>query len=163
MTNGKIVSLEARRLEREEKGLKESFEKATRRSGIPSQSEYEHRELMSAIAREREVERAPLAERKEAQREFLEAMRERPEIVAERIGWLLGGNYGYGAMKRAKQVLGSPRMNREAALTVMIAVHEWMTPGRMAVEAWKKLSPAEKSRLSKVTARVIEQAEAEGE
>jgi hypothetical protein len=166
--NGKIISLEAKRLEREQQKLKESYERVvgraaakTRSTGIPSQSEYERRERMEAIRREQEVERAPLRDRKEAQQSFLEAMRERPAIVASRIGWLLDGNYGYGPMVMAKQVLGSPRMNREAALTQMIAVHEWMVPRRMAAEAWKKLTSAEKASLSEAVAEEIREAEEE--
>lgn len=116
-------------------------------SGLPSQAEYERRELQGAHKRLEEIQRAPLADRKEAQAGFLEAMRDSPELVAERIGWLLDGNYGYGAMQLAKRVLVSPRMNRAAALTQMIGAFEWQSPEILSREAWKKLTAGQKTSL----------------
>lgn len=127
---------------------------------IPSQAEYERREIDEARRKVIEVERAPLAERKEACADFFEAMRDRPELIAERIGWLLAGNYGYGSMILAKQVLKNRRMNRPAALTQMIATYEWMCPPRMAVEAWKRLTSAQKEALQVAVEEVIADAEA---
>lgn len=128
------------------------------RSGTPSQADYERRERSEAQQKLREVEKAPLAERKEAAAEFLVAMRDHPGLVAERIGWLLDGNYGYGSMLMAKQVLGSPRMNRSAALTHMIAAFEWSTPGAMAIAGWKKLTKSQQAALDKAVEAVIRDA-----
>jgi hypothetical protein len=50
-------------------------------------------------------------------------------------------------------------MNREAILTQLVAVYEWMCPRRMAVDAWKKLTPAQKEKLSKIIAKEIKDAE----
>jgi len=122
-------------------------------SRIPSQAEYERNELAAAQRHEREVDAAPLAERKENQGNFLEAMRERPETVAERIDWLLEGNYGYGARLVALQA--TSRMNRPALFAQLIAVYEWMCPRRMAVDAWKKLSAGEKARLQAAVESII--------
>jgi hypothetical protein len=130
-------------------------------SGIPTQAEYERNELAMASRREREIDQQPLRDLKEAQQEFFEAMRDRPGVVAERISWLLDGNYGWGAMTQAKQVLANPRLNRRAILTQSIAVHEWMCPRRMAVNAWKKLTPAQKLLLDAAVDIVIEAAEKE--
>lgn len=116
-------------------------------SGIPSQAAYEHQELAEAHKRLGEIQRAPLADRREAQSRFLEVMRGAPEVVAERIGWLVDGNYGYGPMTLAKRVLASPRMNRPAALTHMIGAFEWQSPEIMSRGAWKRLTPGEKTRL----------------
>lgn len=132
-------------------------------SGIPTQAEYERNELAMAARREREIDQQPLADRKEAQQSFLLAMRDDPGVVAERISWLLGGDYGWGAMTLAKRVLASPRMNRRAILTQSIAVHEWMCPRRMAVDAWKKLAPAQKRLLDAAVDVVIASAEREEE
>jgi hypothetical protein len=85
---------------------------------LPSQHEYEVRSMNEAFRREQEIERAPLSERKEAQAGFLEAMRGDPALVAERISWLLDGNYGHGEMMRARRVVENPRMNRRAALVL---------------------------------------------
>ena len=123
--------------------------------------EYERRELAEAHRRLAEVERAPLVDRKEAAAEFFEAMRDRPEVVAERVGWLLNGNYGYGQMQMAKRVLKSPRMNRSAALTHMIAAFEWSTPDAMARAGWKKLTKGQQAALEKAVQGAIKSAESE--
>lgn len=132
-----------------------------RSSGIPSQAEYERRELQEAQQRLTEVERAPLADRKEAASEFFEAMRDRPEVVAERVGWLLDGNYGYGQMMLAKRVLGSPRMNRSAALTQMVAAYEWSSPSALTRASWKKLTKGQQAALEKAVQAAIKSAESE--
>jgi hypothetical protein len=126
---------------------------------MASQHEYEQREIREAHAQQRAVSKAPLAERKEAQHEFFEAMRDRPRIVGERIGWLLDGNYGYGSMLLAKKILHSPRMNRIAALTQMVGVFEWQCPEDMTRAAWKRLSPGEKHELARAVEHAIESAE----
>jgi hypothetical protein len=127
----------------------------------PSQADYERRELTEAQSKLNELRRAPLSDRKEAQAEFLKAMRDNPELVEERIGWLLGGSYGYGPMVLAKRVLGNTRMNRSAALTQMIGAFEWMTPGDMAIAAWKKLSAGEKAALERAVQGAIKSAQRE--
>lgn len=109
---------------------------------------YHNTEIARAQAEMRAKEKAPLAERKESQREWLEAMRDHPEIVAERIIWMLDGNYGYGARELARQVYEARgRTNRVAQLAQLIASFEWMTPQRMAIDAWKKLTNAQKTKL----------------
>lgn len=127
---------------------------------MESTAQYEARALREAHAKDREVESAPLAERKEAMAAFLEAMKD-PALVAERLGWLFDGNYGYGEMKRAKEILSRPRMNRRAALTHLIGVYEWQCPPVMAIAAWKKLSKAEQSLLDRAIDIVISEAEKE--
>lgn len=125
-----------------------------------SQAEYERRELASALRKIEEVRRAPLADRKEAAAEFFEVMRDRPEIIGERIGWLLDGNYGFGEMLLARQVIERPRMNREAQLNQLIGVFEWMSPPDRTIAAWKKLTVSEKSMLDKIIGDVIRDYEA---
>lgn len=128
---------------------------------IPSQAEYERRELDEAQRRIREVEKAPLADRKEAAEEFFEAMSERPEIVGERIGWLFGGSYGYGEMMMARQIADNTRMNREAALVQLVGIFEWMSPQDRTRASWKKLTDAEKDRLDEAVKKAIEDYEEE--
>jgi len=127
--------------------------------GIPSQHEYEQREIRAAQAQRAAVQRAPLRDRKEAQLAFFEAMRDDPALVAERLGWLLDGNYGYGAMMLAQTVLRQPRMNRQAALTQMIGVYEWQCPEDMTRAAWKRLSPGEAAALGREVRVAISDAE----
>jgi hypothetical protein len=97
MANGKIISLESKRLEKSYQAALKAAEK----SRIPTQSEYERNERAMALKHEQQIDKAPLADRKDSQAQFLDAMRERPEIVGERLGWLFEGNYGYGAMMLA--------------------------------------------------------------
>lgn len=111
-----------------------------------------HNQMMSA-------DKAPLHERKAACAEFLEAMKD-PELVAERIGWLLDGNYGYGSMQAAKRAIANKRANRPALLTHLIGTLEWQCPARMAAGAWKKLTKEEQAALDKAVKAAIRQAEA---
>ena len=127
----------------------------------PSQHEYEMRERREAHRHLDEIRKAPLAERKEAQAEFFEAMRDRPRLVGERVGWLLDGNYGYGSVLLAKQILHSPRMNRVAALTQMVGAFEWQCPEDMTRQAWKRLTAGEKHELARAVEHAIQQAEDE--
>lgn len=132
-----------------------------RSSGLPSPTEYERRERSEAHQKLTEVERAPLADRKEAAAAFLEAMREYPEIVGERVGWLLRGNYGYGSKLMARQILQSPRMNRSAALTQMVAAFEWSSPSAMTRASWKKLTKGQQAALERAVQAEIKSAESE--
>jgi hypothetical protein len=118
-------------------------------------------EVGQAMRKMQEVARASLTDRQEARKAFGEAMAEDPALVAERVGWLIDGNYGFGEMIKAKQVIASPRMNRRAALTQMVGVYEWNCPGDFGVDAWKKLTGGQKAALDAALDVVIEAAEAE--
>ncbi len=112
--------------------------------------EYEDRSLREALAREREIGSAPIADRKEAAADFGKYKKTDPALVAERNGWLLNGSYGYGEMKRAQSVLDMKgRANRAASLVQLVGIYEWMTPVAMTIAQWKKLSAAEKAALDK--------------
>lgn len=128
-------------------------------SDIPSQAEYEQNERDWALANERRVDRAPLGDRKAARDAFHEAMAEDPATVAERISWMLAGNYGFGQMMVAKEAVAAKRMNREALLTQMVGVFEWQCPRDMGRAAWTKLTPAQKRALSAAVAVVVRHAE----
>lgn len=125
-------------------------------SNIPSQHEYEMREAREFNRQLDEVERGSLAERKEAAASFYEAMAHDPGLVAERVGWLLNGSYGYGSYKAAMDVARRPRMNRAALLTQWTGALEWMSPMRMTIASWKKLTPAQKKHLDAAVMREIE-------
>jgi len=127
---------------------------------IPSQAEYEQQERHRMYVEEQRINQAPLGDRKAARDAFQEAMAEDPATVAERISWLLDGNYGYGQMVMAKEAVAAKRMNREALLTQMAGVFEWQCPRDMARAAWTKLTPAQKRALSAAVSVVIQHAEA---
>ena len=117
-------------------------------------AEYEANEAKEAYRRTLEIERAPIADRKAARDDWFTAMKD-PSIVAERLEWLIDGNYGYGQMMEAKGILSRPRMNREAALCQLIARYEWLCPARFAAEAWNALDQSQKAALSAAVAKVI--------
>jgi hypothetical protein len=132
------------------------------KSAIPSQAEYERNEQAMARKRIDALRRAPLADRKEAQAELLEAMRDDPDQVAERIAWLLDGTLGAGEQMLARRVLGNPRMNRSAALTQMVGAFNWQSPEDMTSAAWKKLSKKEQAALERAVQGAIKSAERKG-
>ena len=114
-----------------------------------------------AYAEEQEVNRAPLRERQEARANFREAIAEDPATVAERLGWLFDGNYGQDQMNKAREILANKRMNRVAALTMMVAIHEYRCPRDFAADAWKKLTKAQQETLKRAIEVVMEAAEKE--
>lgn len=122
--------------------------------------EYEQREARMFHRELQEVEKAPLRERQEARNEYLEAMKKYPDLVAERIGWIINGSYGKGSYDAARRVLAS-RMNKVAWFSTTIAALEWRCPQAFAVGAWKKLTPAEKQRLDAAIKREIKRASEE--
>ena len=130
---------------------------------IPSQAEYEANERRRAYDDEQRINRESLGDRKAARDAFHEAMAEDPATVAERVSWLLDGNYGYGQMVMAKEAVAAKRSNREALLTQMVGVFEWQCPRDMSRAAWTKLTPAQKRGLSAAVAVVIKNAEDAGE
>ena len=114
---------------------------------IPTQAEYEATEMHNAMARERKINAAPLVDRHEARAEFSDALKS-PELVAERVRWLLDGNYGYGEMMRAQAIASNRRANRAANLGRLIAVYEWQCPADFATQAWKGLTPEQQTAVN---------------
>lgn len=145
-------------------GLPSSRARSTSSSSVASfasGAEYDAREKSLAVRSLDKIRFAPIDERREAKAAFFEAMRDQPSLVAERVSWLLDGNYGYGQMLLAKQILRTPRMNRAAGLTQMIGAFEWQCPENEARLAWKALSKAQQAKLDAEVSRVIKEAEAE--
>lgn len=123
-----------------------------------STSDYEMREVQSFQKDLREAERLPLSERKANLERFTETLQRDPELVAERIGWLLNGSYGRGAYTKAMQVANSPRMNQGAWLVQTVAALEWGVPLRMTAQAWHTLSAAQRKNLERLVQREISDA-----
>lgn len=122
---------------------------------IPSQKEYEEREAADLRRKLYEVESAPLTDRRAAAVDYLKALRQNPEIVAERIDWLIAGSYGYGSYQAALKVLADKRSNRAAILNQMIAALEWGCSNAHAREAYNCLTIAQKADLNKRIETVI--------
>ena len=126
---------------------------------LPTQAQYEANELAMARRDEERINAEPLRDRKECQANFLDAMSTDPALVAERIAWLIDGNYGYGPMVLAKRIVASPRSNRVAGLSQLVCVYEWRCPRVMGVAAWKKLTKSQKHALESAIETVIAEAE----
>ena len=84
------------------------------------------------------VQTAPLSDRRHAATEWALALRD-PQLILERIGWLIDGSYGYGSYRAARDVIHNPRMNRAAWLGTTIAALEWRTDRTMAAREFRNL------------------------
>lgn len=105
---------------------------------MQSQAEYEQTEQRRLWKDLQEVEKAPLAERREARADFANALLQYPEIIAERVGWLLNGSYGFGSYREAGRIVREGgRTNKVAQLVLLTAALEWKCPNGFAIEAWK--------------------------
>ena len=131
-------------------------------SSIPSQRDYEMRELMAFRKQMEEVEKLPLAERKENAMEWFNDLMNDQKLIAERVGWLLNGSYGKGSFDSACRVLASPRMNQVAWCAITIANLEWRCPAKMAIASWKKLPVETRYIVNEAIRREIADAKAEG-
>ena len=109
----------------------------------------------------KDVESAPLADRKEAQADWIDAMINCPETVSERVSWLIDGNYGAGSYSRALQIVQNKRMNRVAALAQMIAALEWRCSNVFARSAWNKLTAEQQNKVNGLIMAEIEHWEEE--
>lgn len=103
---------------------------------------------LNSTAKPATSNRPPLTERQEARSEWLDALKNTPEIIAERVGWLLDGNYGYGSHIEAQNVATNKRMNRAAWMGITIAALEWQCPSNFARSAWNKLTPEEQKAVN---------------
>jgi hypothetical protein len=121
---------------------------------------YDEAEAQALARQLANVESAPLADRQAARQAYHEAMRDDPDVVAERVEWLLNGSYGYGACVRAKAIKGAGRQaNRVAQIGQLIAALEWQCPTGFACQAWNRLQASERERINAAVARAIEETE----
>lgn len=122
---------------------------------------YDAREIMRTHARLAEIRKAPLAVRRESREALRSTMCTEfgANVIAERIGWLLAGHYGYGERLIARRIADNRRMNRAAALTQLIAALEWLCPQDFARDAWKALTTKQKATLDRAVKAEIERYE----
>lgn len=107
---------------------------------------YEQQEVRRAQHRLDQIEKAPLTERREAERDFAEALTH-PGCMGRNLAWLLCGHYGYGEMILAQRVLLAPRMNHVAALGQFLAAWDYGCPSGFARRTWNALPQAHKDRV----------------
>lgn len=128
---------------------------------MESNQEHETRERIDFNRLVASVGKKSLRDRQEARAEFLLAMIESPEIVAERIGWIINGSYGAGGYFIGREVLANKRMNRAAWFTQIVAAVEWQCPTNFAVDAYKKLTAAQRAKLDAAVKAELKSAERE--
>lgn len=107
------------------------------------------------------VESAPLLERQDARKEYADDSASHPEVVAQRVWWLLTGCYGYGSYVAALRIADNPRMNRPAALAIMVAALEWFCPAAFARQAFNGLTTEQQATLTKAIRAEIRDYETE--
>lgn len=118
--------------------------------------QYEALEHARAVGTLNRLAAEPLKDRQEARTAYYEAMRDNPELVAERIEWIIDGTHGYGPMLIARAILnGSDRSNKAAQLSYLVAGFEWICPARFARDAYLKLSTFERDRIDTLINQVI--------
>jgi hypothetical protein len=108
--------------------------------------EYETTEIRRAQDRLYQIEKAPLAERKEGRTGYAESLTV-PGIMARNTAWLLDGSYGYGEMLLAHRLFLSPRANTVAALGIMLAAWDHSCPSGFARQAWNALPKDHQERV----------------
>lgn len=126
---------------------------------LPTETEYHAQERARFHADIMRVERAPLVERRAARTEWMGALHD-PEMIGERVGWMLNGSYGKGAYDAAREILARPRMNVIAWMSITIAALEWGCPAAFAREAWSKLSQVERDKVDLAIRQAIKSMEA---
>lgn len=94
-----------------------------------------------------QLSKEPLAVRQGMREEWRYSITSEPETVAERVGWLLAGNYSQESYSAAWAVLAG-RGNHVAALGIMIAALEWQCPPAFARGAWRSLTPEQQERVN---------------
>lgn len=104
------------------------------------------------------VEKQSLTDRKAARAEWLDALRNSPETIKERVEWLIDGNYGYVSYYNVRATIQNKRMNRTAYLGQLIAALEWQCPNAYAREAWNHLTATQQESITAMLNEVIESA-----
>ncbi len=122
---------------------------------VPTQAQYEANKWRMLQKQLAEIEAQPKIDALAAFEELKKDIKD-SRLIAERVSWLLDGNYGYGAMKEAQKVLAMGKSaNKPAALTNLIGALEWRCKRAHILKAWKALTSAEQSALTVALDKVI--------
>jgi len=118
-------------------------------------STYHYNEIKRTHSRIADLSAEPLHIRQERRAEFARDMADSPELVAERVEWLIDGSYGYGAYQLADQIRGNKRMNRVAALSQLVGSVEWGCSSLEARKAFLSLSRGQQAKINTTIEKVI--------
>lgn len=109
-------------------------------------TEYHSRELSALAGKLAHLALASLADRREAQTDAAELMRD-VERVSRNLSWVLDGNYGYAEQYQMRRIAALKRGNREAQAMQLLAALDCFCPQRECIAAWKSLNAAEQAAL----------------
>lgn len=117
--------------------------------------QFNSQELKQYRAEVARTENAPLSERKEGQRDYLNMLKNDPERFEEDVYMLLVGNFGHGAQIVAHDIIKSPRINQTAGIAIMIAHLNFFCPNELARKAWNMLTPEEQAKVNNIIKTAI--------
>lgn len=123
--------------------------------------EYHIQEMSRFFRKMARVERAPLRERQEARKEWLEALDCPPEI-ARNVLLVLNGIYGYAEQQRALAII-QERENRIAAMSLLLAALDHNCPNAFTRGAFLSLSPEKQIAVNSAIRSAIDEYQQEGE
>ena len=124
--------------------------------------EYHDREMKRLFKRIEDIEKAPLSERREGREDYLRGLRDNPDIIAERVTWILNGAYGYAEQFRAKYILENcKRKSAVVQLAYLVAAFDDSCPQVFAAQAFKKLMPEQQEKINNLIAQEVEDWEKE--
>jgi hypothetical protein len=135
------------------RNMRPKLNQTKREESAMTTQDYETNELRIAIRDEERVVQSPLADRQEGLRDYVEMATQFPNELAQRVQWMLEGNYGKGQQLMCERT--TTRMNRAAQFAQAIAVWEFSTTRDMARKAWRKFTDAQKKLLDGAVNAVI--------
>ena len=131
-------------------------------SAIPTQKEYEEREIRMYFKKLEEVEKSPKQDRIEGFKELFDNARLNPVIISERIGWILDGSYGFGPYKIAERIVKETK-NPNYHLFHILAHYEYLTSDYYASKVYRSLTQDQKDKLNELVTKEIEDYKADQE
>jgi hypothetical protein len=110
-------------------------------------TEYHSSEMSRLAGKLHHLTLAPLSDRKEAQSDAADLMRD-TNRVSRNIEWVLNGSYGYAEQQQMVRIQSMKRGNREAQAMQLLAALDCFCPQRECIIAWKSLTNPEQDALS---------------
>jgi hypothetical protein len=116
---------------------------------------YQAREKREYARQLRAPNAGTVAEKQESTDRWVEAIGDHPEIIAERVGWLFDGSYGYGSYRAAWALLESDEPCTDQVIAIISAL-EWMVPEAYYLRAMKRVPADQLARLRVLVSRVVD-------
>ena len=117
---------------------------------------YEQNERKILMSQLIEITKIPVLERTKNKAEYLETLKNDTNLLTQRVGWLLDGNYGRGSYLVAGEIANNYRCNRPANLAILVAQLEWQITPSQARHAFSQLSEGRKEEVTEAINETIE-------